>query len=332
MAKTAGSKKKTPNVVGDSLLSKISSSDPLSEILGIVHVRGDTALSIAPENPQTIAFPASVPCLHVVNRGDIEVRLDGSADWMKLEAGELVFLPHGHGHRVKYGMGIGEERTLDEAITSDADMDLFQLGSGTDVQCFWGSFSFDGDLAGRVLNALPPAIVLRDLKRNPVEWLETACEIILDETQGRSPGAKIMVSRLLDLMLVQILRRWAHESQNAPGWLVGAFDQRVSRALKAIHSNPAHPWRIEHLADLAAMSRSSFVAHFEQVIGQPPGAYLAMWRLDRAAEMIRFSGYTIAEIAAQIGYSSQESFSRAFSKRFGESPTNWRRRGKQTTL
>lgn len=154
-----------------------------------------------------------------------------------------------------------------------------QFGVGNTTRCFWGRFSVYGDLAERVSTGVPPIIILNDLKQQPIEWLEMSCQFIVDETRGGRPGANVMVSRLFDLMLVQILRHWARDAESAPGWLSSTQDKRISCAITAIHTDSAYDWTIEALAGLCGMSRSSFVALFEKVMGQAPGVYLREWRL-----------------------------------------------------
>lgn len=297
--------------------------DILSEILDIVHVQGERALMMAPEGLQTINFPNAMPCIHIVEHGEITIRIDGETKPIIVGSNQLALLLHGHAHQVDYGDG-GNLIHIDKAISQVGPSGKLQLGNENATRCFWGSFSLYGDLAETVLSGLPSVIVIGDLKQDPIDFLEMVCQIILDEMQENRPGANAMVSRLLDLMLVQILRRWARNAETAPGWLASAQDERISRAVAAMHHDSAFDWNIEGLADLCGMSRSSFVALFEKVMGQAPGAYLREWRLARAAKLLRYSGATIEIISEQVGYTSKEAFSRAFRKRFGKSPSTWR--------
>jgi len=133
-----------------------------------------------------------------------------------------------------------------------------------------------------------------------------------------------MVSRLLDLLLVVILRRWATSHDSLPGWVASASDERIARAVAAIHSDPARKLSNAELAAIAGMSVSSFAERFKQVMGSGPGAYLRAWRLDQAAEALLHSSAPIDAIADRVGYASKEAFSRAFQARFGQPPSVWR--------
>ena len=303
--------------------ARLEHGDVLSEVLEVIHVRGEQALMMAPEGPKTIDFPDAMPCIHIVEHGEVSICVQGAAEPVIVGSNQLALLLHGDAHQVDYGEG-GQVTPINTAIEQISSSDRLQFGNSNTTRCFWGSFSLYSDLAQSVLRGLPAIIVVSDLKENPIDWLEMICEIILEETQERNPGANVMVSRLLDLMLIQILRRWARDAEIAPGWLASAQDERISRAVTAMHGDPAYDWTIEALADLCGMSRSSFVVLFEKVMGQAPGAYLREWRLARSAKLLRYSGATIETISEQVGYTSKEAFSRAFSKQFGKSPSNWR--------
>lgn len=150
------------------------------------------------------------------------------------------------------------------------------------------------------------------------------CELVLRELGATRPGASLMVSRLLDLLLVVILRRWAQSDDSLPGWLAAAKDERIARAIAAIHSNPARNLSNAELASLAGMSVSNFADRFKQVMGQGPGAYVRGWRLDQAAEALLHSSASIEAISDRVGYASKEAFSRAFQARFSQTPSSWR--------
>ena len=312
----AGKPKLTPNAFEER-------QDVLSEVLEVIHVRGDRALMMAPEGSSTVSFPGATPCMHIVEHGKITIHVVGEPEPVTVGSDELALLLHGDAHQVDYGGG-GQVTHVDNIIERVIISDESQFGGSNTTRCFWGSFSLYGRLAESVLSGLPRVIVINNLKQNPIEWLDLVCQIIVNETREGKPGAGVMVSRLLDLMLIQILRRWAHEAETAPGWLASAQDERISRAITAMHRDPAHDWTIEALARLCGMSRSSFVVLFEKVMRQAPGAYLREWRLALSAKLLRYSGATIETISEQVGYNSKEAFSRAFRKRFGKSPSTWR--------
>lgn len=302
--------------------AKPNHDDVLSEILEVIHVHGQQALMINTSDPKTIVFAEEMPCIHIVEHGEITIRILGENDPVTVKSGQLALLLQGNTHQVDYG-GADEFTRLDKVNKQANNHNTAKHERINTSQCFWGSFSMYSDLAESILRGLPKIMVIEDLRQNPIEWLELVCQIIMGETREAKPGAKVMISRLLDLMLIQILRRWADNAETATSWLAGTKDMRISRVITALHRNLAQA-TIDAMAEISGMSRSSFVVLFEKTIGQKPGAYLRKWRLASAAKLLKFSGATVETISEQVGYASKVAFSRAFCKHYGKSPTMWR--------
>ncbi len=296
--------------------------DPLSDVLELIRVRGNTVFTCAATAPFGILFPPGKPRLHIVRNGSVTITVDGIDEPYHAAQGDLVLLLHAHGHAISDRPG-REARSLLDLAARDYDQERLVLGSG-DTVWLCGDFGFDGMLARRLLSVLPPVIVLKGLRDRPFEWLELSCRFILDEALAARSGAVAMISRLLDVIFMQMLRTWASNGEVGRGWLSGAIDDRVNRAMSAIHADPAHRWTVAELAKLANLSRSAFAGRFLGIVGQPPMAYLAAWRLDRAAEMLRYGRWPISEVAERVGYTSQAAFSRAFRAQFAVSPQQWR--------
>jgi AraC-like DNA-binding protein len=297
--------------------------DPLSDVLELIRVRGNTVFTCAATSPFGIRFPAGKPRLHIIRSGSVAIAVDGVDEVFRASQGDLVLLVHAHGHIVSDKPG-RESHLLFDLAKQDYDPERLVLGSGETV---WlcGDFGFDGMLARRLLSVLPPVIVLNGLRDRPFEWLELSCRFILDEALAARAGAVAMISRLLDVIFMQLLRTWASKGEVGRGWLSGAIDQRLNGAMSAIHADPAHSWTVGELAKLSNLSRSAFADRFLSVVGQTPVAYLATWRLDRAAELLRYGRSPISEVGGRVGYTSQAAFSRAFKGRFAMSPLQWRR-------
>src|SRR5690606_26220434 len=109
------------------------------------------------------------------------------------------------------------------------------------------------------------------------------------------------------------------------GWLAGLRDPKVGKALAQLHRQPAHQWTTDELAKSANLSRSAFAERFTQLVGLPPMRYLSQWRLQLAAVRLRESPLSIVNIAHEVGYESEASFSRAFRNTFQSTPGQWRR-------
>ena len=103
-------------------------------------------------------------------------------------------------------------------------------------------------------------------------------------------------------------------------------DPLIGPAIAMLHAEPAEAWSVERLAGRLSVSRSVFAERFASAIGQPPMRYLAAWRCKLAADYLRSTTLSLAEIATRIGFDSEAAFGRAFKRRFAASPAAWRNR------
>jgi len=305
---------RTPEVLAE---TPMFATDAFSEVLDIVHVRGETARVVTSNDPLEYDVPAGKPCVYIVEQGSLEIATEGDQP-VVLHEKQIALMLQGTAHRTVFSDP--RRNTTQARLIDPSTGERLQPA----INCFCGSFTVDGDLAARVLQSLPKVIVLDGLAENPIEWVDVMCELVLRELGATRPGASLMVSRLLDLLLVVILRRWAQSDDSLPGWLAAAKDERIARAVAAIHANASETLSNSELAELAGMSVSNFADRFKQVMGQGPGAYVRGWRLDQAAEALLHSSAPIEAIADRVGYTSKEAFSRAFQTKFNQSPSSWR--------
>jgi transcriptional regulator GlxA family with amidase domain len=90
-------------------------------------------------------------------------------------------------------------------------------------------------------------------------------------------------------------------------------DPLIGKVMSMMHARPAHDWTIDELAREAGMS-PVLAERFAKLVGSPPMHYLAKWRMQVASELLMNGKANLASIAADIGYESEASFSRAFKK------------------
>ena len=183
-----------------------------------------------------------------------------------------------------------------------------------------GAYQLDGEVSQRLLRALPPLVVLRDRDwESPIISLLEA-EIVRDE-----PGQEAVLDRLLDLLLIAVLRAWfARPGAEAPNWYRASSDPIVGHALRLMHHNPAHPWTVDALARETGLSRAALARRFNDLVGEPPMTFLTGWRIALAADLLLEPGATIASVADQVGYGSPFALSTAFKRLRGVSPQQHR--------
>lgn len=139
------------------------------------------------------------------------------------------------------------------------------------------------------------------------------------------PGTATILSRLTDILFVQVLRAWLAEQPDQPSWLSGLNDPRVGPALALIHERPGEAWTVETLAAKVGLSRSPFTVRFTKVVGESPQAYLTRVRMQRAARLIREQDDSLGRIAHAVGYESESSFNKAFKRQYRQTPGQFRR-------
>ena len=182
--------------------------------------------------------------------------------------------------------------------------------------------TYDGhsEVSNRLLRALPAVLVVR------ADELPTPLIDLLAIEVGREgPGQEAYLDRLLDLLLMDVLRTWFARDERAPTWWHAEQDAVVGQALRLMYNNPEQPWSVANLAAAVGNSRATFARRFTDLVGEPPIAFLTSWRLAVAADMLRTSDMTIAAIAGRVGYATAFALSMAFKRAYGVSPTGYRR-------
>ncbi len=139
------------------------------------------------------------------------------------------------------------------------------------------------------------------------------------EIAARRCGVDSVLSRLGEVLIVRMMRAQIEAGSTQPGILAGLSDQRLSRAIVAMHDRPGQAWRNEDLALLSGMSLSRFAETFLAEVGESPAAYLRRWRLTLARQDIA-KGHRVDVVARRYGFSSPEGFTRAFKKYHGKTP------------
>lgn len=105
-------------------------------------------------------------------------------------------------------------------------------------------------------------------------------------------------------------------------------DFYIQEAITYMEQHYQQDLTVEELADVCKLNRSYFSKLFRDNMGCPPQEFLIRMRLSKATELMKTSSASIGDIAAVCGYPNQLHFSRAFKKRYGISPREWREQNK----
>lgn len=265
--------------------------------------------------------------LHVIERGACTLAAD-SGEVYHLERGDLILIPRGDGHTI--GTGDGSPVTdfaelLGEIALSGRPLrrrDVRDGGQPANDRIVCGGYRYDHSVPHPLMSALPAFVHLRadELDRD----VSLVLDLIFAELARDDIGSTGIVDRLLEVVLITGLRSWLRRHQPAtPAWTAGIGDPVVSSALN--HLAMSTPASITDWARAIGVSRSTLLARFADVVGEPPGAFLTRWRLDNAARLLRQTDLSVATVAHQVGYQSEFSFSRAFKRARGRSPLQFRK-------
>ncbi len=341
--------------------------DVLSDVISTVRTGQPHSARIEWHAPFGMRFP-EIPGAKflVVLQGSCWLLVDGREP-VQLGPGDVLFMPRGRGHALTSSAELPADRLdcvtflrdqegvatalaeefLPTLVCSEGyarskeptNLPPFGAVSVGDVRggepacvTVGGSYYASTSRPHPLLSELPDVVHLPARVGRHSE-LPLAVGLLGRELGSNRPGADTLVPHLLDMLVVYILRTYleeAHASGEATGCgFAGALrDPAVHSAIQAVHRDPAHPWTVADLGELAGLSRAAFSRRFTSMVGQSPLAYVTWWRLTVAAHLLLDEDAPISSIAARVGYSSQFAFANAFKREFGNSPGRYREASK----
>lgn len=269
--------------------------------------------------PWGLTLPGSIQLsLHTVLRGHAWVWLEDPAEAERLLPGDLAIVVGGRDHH------IADEPTPGRCVTHEQFWAANTDEDGDDPQAavfLCGAYRLAGDVGRSLIQALPPILVIRPAAHDQVH---DVVSLISRELTQPAPGQQTVLDRLLDILLVLVMRASYQHSPTAPRWYRASQDPGLGRAIQAMHEHPEHAWTVPELAHLSAMSRPTFARSFERALGQTPMQYLTDWRLTLAREYLSANELTLEQIAHRTGYSSPNAFAATFRRHVGLPPGRWR--------
>ncbi len=153
------------------------------------------------------------------------------------------------------------------------------------------------------------------------QWLENSLAFSVTQAANPEAGAGAMLAKLSEVVFAETLRRYVRElPADERGWLGGACDPEVGRALTLLHHRPGHPWTVAELARKTGLSRTVLAERFRHFLGEPPMAYLTRWRLRLGARALIATSHSVAQVASEVGYESEAAFNRAFKREYRPAP------------
>ncbi len=295
-------------------------SDPLSEIIALLQPRTVFAKRISGAGRWGVRYAAfGQPSFCAVLAGRCRLAVDGHTA-LTLQAGDFVLLPATPGFTMSGFEKVTPER-IDPKVTPAPTGEVRHgtRGGRPDVRLLGGYFVFDSPDAELLVSLLPALVHVRGVER-----LSVLVRLVGEESSQRRPGRELVLTRLVEVLLIEALRSTAGDDA-PPGLLRGLADARLSAAIRQMHGQLARSWTVAQLAKTAALSRSAFFERFTRTVGLPPMEYLLAWRMTVGKSLLRRHGLGLSAVAERLGYSSASTFSTAFSRFVGQPPSHYAR-------
>jgi len=317
-------------------------ADALSDLLRTVRLTGAAYFEIAGREPWAVASPPRHLILpkilpnadhliayHVVTAGRCFATV-GDGHPIALEAGQALVVTNSDPHTMSSSPGMCADPPMPDVLEVAAAANkpfCINLGEGpasTNLVC--GYLACDARPFNPLLESLPPVIKAGDPAHDGAGWISQFIRFAVAEAAGKRAGSESVLTKLSELLFIHVVRRYLETlPPEHAGWLAGLRDPLIGKVMSMMHARPARDWTIDGLAREAGMSRSVLAERFAKLVGIPPMHYLAKWRMQVASELLTSGKTNLASIAADVGYKSEASFSRAFKKMAGVPPSTWRR-------
>lgn len=306
--------------------------DLLSEALRRVRITGSMQYCFMPSGDwETDATPAPYK-----PRDSIGFHLlAGGTCWLEIEGkrtvlieGDIAAFPFGAGHSIGAGEGgrlIDPGGDLPSVPWTEVPV-LRYGGEERQVRMLCGYIQCEAMDFSPFRDMLPKFIHVRTQGAGHGDWLAQTIRQIVVEVDNPLRGGASVLERLTEVVFIEVLRRqFLTDDVPETGWLAAVRDPSLGRCLGLIHAEPHRDWTLADLARASGLSRSALGDHFVKCLGMSPIRYLRDWRLYLASVQLKLADKALAAVAHEAGYGTEAAFNRAFARRFGSPPAEWRR-------
>jgi AraC-like DNA-binding protein len=314
--------------------------DVLSGVLKAIALDGAVFYNAEYSAPWSFRSPASrtvasyfgqqaghVIMYHLLTEGEAWAEVEGGPR-VRLSPGDIVVFPHGDPHLMGNGLPtIPVDNGRELSRIRAQGLHVARMGGGGAVTKFvCGYMMCEPQISRIVLGGLPPLFTV-NIRNDPAgAWLENSIRFSVSNAGSANAGAEAVLARLSEALFIETLRRYVSMlPPGETGWLAGARDPEVGKALGLLHNQPASDWTIGSIAKQVGISRAVLAERFRHFLGEPPISYLTRRRLQLGSRLLTTTSQSVAEIAPQVGYESEAAFNRAFKRMFNVPPARFRR-------
>jgi AraC family transcriptional regulator, alkane utilization regulator len=304
--------------------------DALSQVFEDIHLKKTEYLYLqAQGNWAFDSSNQSAMMTHIILFGETFVHFENQ-EILHLKTGDMLIIPSGISHQCSSHKEANLVKSLNiDNLFEGLKEDPISLGlekSEDKSLIFTVKTQIDSVMAKPLIQALPTYLHIENaLNAKEPEWLRIGLYFVAAETQTKQPGRHKIMDHIVSIMLIECVRDYISKIEDKNNWLNALTHPELANAFSAIHSQPEQAWTVESLAETCYMSRSKFANLFNQIVGEPPLAYLQQHRLRLASQFLRLGQLSIQQIAHRVGYSSETAFSQTFKKFYQCTPSQYRK-------
>lgn len=298
--------------------------DILAEVLDRVRLGGTLLFHFELGHPWNLALPKRPYALfHYLSRGSATLALEQGRE-LHMTEGDFVVVTRGEPHVIYSDSRTEPLPILDiDRLAGRLGLVRHRGGEQPLATMICGNFTVARPSRGSVLELLPPVLLLKPTEDGG--WLEAILQRMVSEAAFERPGQGVALSRLTEVLFVEVLRSWIKSlGPGEGGWLGAMADPHIGPALQLIHERPDRPWTLGDLGQSVGLGRSAFSARFTKLVGESMYRYLIARRMSEAAFLLETSDDGIARIATRVGYETAAAFSKLFHRHHGLSPGRYR--------
>jgi len=298
--------------------------DVLADVLAVTRFGNTTLCQTEFSPPWGIQFEAARRAtFHIVSRGSCWLISGKDAEPIHMVQGDVALVVHGEGHI----LADHPDTPVQHYLVAVKKVCSVEAAESTSTVIFCGAYHFEQDGAHPLLSLLPSVIYLPADQSQSDDSLGLLVRMLMRERcqSETAPGSSAIISRLSDVLFVLVVRAWlAKQPECCAGWLGALRDPHIGKILSLVHASPQQSWSVDSLAKEVSMSRAAFAKRFSTLVGIAPLTYVRRWRMDLAARLLRESNLSVAQVAEQVGYESETTFSKTFRQSRGYSPGHYR--------
>jgi hypothetical protein len=187
-----------------------------------------------------------ISIFHLIAAGSCTVEL-ATGERRTVSAGDILLVPFADSH--KFWSGHGAEMALASDLLRPSAIEgmasISHGGGGEETRMVCGFIESSEFLFAPVFRTLPPLLVDRSDDDALGALLTSTVREILRIADTSGPGAELMLGRLMELLFIEVIRRFAARlPAGAKGWFAALNDPILGRALHLVHGDPSRRWTV----------------------------------------------------------------------------------------